>query len=753
MIQPPRDNLVRASAGGFELRDGAEGMPTIFGHAAVFNQWTTIDSAYEGKFMERIAPGAFRKTIAENRPNMRMLFNHGQDPQIGDKPIAPIETLEEDATGLAYSGRMLDTSYNRDLIPGLRAGLYGSSFRFRVVKEDFNQRAKTSDYNPDALPERTIQEAHVMEFGAVTFPAYSQAGAGLRSMTDAFVLQRLAADPERLAELVDGLPKETAEAVEQEDTTEPEQSTPEEPAQTTPERVASKPTLTRKEPKVADLLPDERASRMSELENEIKGVSERYTGKLPLDVKVSYEANKTELANLQEDEREYQERKVDLARIGAKPEHRETPTFNVVKKPENIYGGAAFEDIETRGRNSTERNQLRRDYALRGLDTATFAPIADAQRTRDRVARLIDEADEPTEANPNHEFSRRVIATGDPVYKRAWNKLLANGGNVSLLSPEEQRGTALAMNVTTTGGFLVPYGWDPSVVAIGAHTVINPYRRTCKVIDLVGSNIWHGLTSTAVTVVRGVEALVAAEAGPTFAQPAFTPSRVQTQVTYSIEAAQDRADLGSELATLIQEGKDNEEEATFSVGTGATTMLNCVGMTPPAGTSGAYTSITAANATSIVVADLQSAEVTLPVRFRMNAQWFMTRKIIRYIQGLETAYGQYFNGAGYQNPGYPAVGNPEQHPFGNTGLKLLGYPVNESPSLPSTLTTGLTFLTFCDPSTFVIVDRVGMDVEFIPFIFGSGQGNMVTGQRALYAIWRNACGPLTVLGGLLMKEA
>ena len=125
-FQPPRDNLVRASAGGFELRGDAEGMPTIHGHGAVFNQWTRIDSLFEGTFMERIAPGAFRKTIAENRPNMRMLFNHGQDPTIGDKPIAPIEDLAEDSTGLAYSGRMLDTTYNADLIPGLRAGLYGS---------------------------------------------------------------------------------------------------------------------------------------------------------------------------------------------------------------------------------------------------------------------------------------------------------------------------------------------------------------------------------------------------------------------------------------------------------------------------------------------------------------------------------------------------------------------------------------------------------------------------------------------------
>jgi HK97 family phage major capsid protein len=307
----------------------------------------------------------------------------------------------------------------------------------------------------------------------------------------------------------------------------------------------------------------------------------------------------------------------------------------------------------------------------------------------------------------------------------------------------------MAMSGTTTGGFLVPYAFDPTIIAIGVHNTINPYRQACRTIDVVGSNIWHGLTSTAVTAVRGVEALVAAEAAPAFAQPSFTPSRVETQVTYSIEVAQDRPDIGDEMAILIQEAKDNEEEATFSVGTGATTMLNCVGMVAPKSTSGGWTISETASNSAITEADLNKFELALPVRFRKNAAWFLGRKTIRYIQALETAYGTIFNAAGmYPSPGYPAVGNPDLNDYGNTGLKIKGYPVYESFSIPVTLTTQLAWGAFCDPKTFVIVDRVGMDVEFIPVIFGSGQGNMATGQRALYAYWRNACGPVTVLGGL-----
>lgn len=86
--------------------------------------------------------------------------------------------------GAQYEVPLLDTSYVADLIPGLRAGAYGASFRFNVLREDLNESAKASSYNPKGLPERTIREAKVMQFGPVTFPAYEGATAGVRSLSD-----------------------------------------------------------------------------------------------------------------------------------------------------------------------------------------------------------------------------------------------------------------------------------------------------------------------------------------------------------------------------------------------------------------------------------------------------------------------------------------------------------------------------------------------------------------------------------------
>ena len=199
----PRDNLVRAVFPGVELREAGDGLRTMTGHFAVFDQWTEINSVFEGRFLERISPGAFAKTFNEGRAGIRSLFQHGQDPHIGNKPLGPIQRLEEDSTGAYYEVGLLDTSYNRDLLPGLEAGLYGASFRFSVTREDVNNKAKKSAMNPDAIPERTIREAQVMEFGPVTFPAYKGATAGVRSMTDAFTLKAFTDDPAALRTLLD----------------------------------------------------------------------------------------------------------------------------------------------------------------------------------------------------------------------------------------------------------------------------------------------------------------------------------------------------------------------------------------------------------------------------------------------------------------------------------------------------------------------------------------------------------------------
>jgi HK97 family phage prohead protease len=205
MPNPPTENLLRAwsAPDAMEYRDGATGDGnTLHGHFAVFNSWTEINSAYEGQFVERVAPGAFAKTFAERGMQIKVLFDHGHDPSIGNKPLGEIKSLAEDRTGAAYEVGLFDTSYVNDLRPALRSGQLGASFRFRVDAETWNDNPKRSADNVDGLRERTIDAATVYEFGPVAFPAYSDASAGLRSTTDQFI-ERLLADPVTLARFID----------------------------------------------------------------------------------------------------------------------------------------------------------------------------------------------------------------------------------------------------------------------------------------------------------------------------------------------------------------------------------------------------------------------------------------------------------------------------------------------------------------------------------------------------------------------
>lgn len=169
-----------------------------------FNVWYEIDSAWEGRFLERTVKGAFAKTIRENAHRVKVLFNHGGDFHIGDKVLGVPTSIREEDDAAVGEVPLLNTSYNRDLLPGLRAGAYGASFMFRVIKDEWNDDPGRSEHNPDGIPERTIREVRLFEFGPVTWPANPAATAGMRSvmsLTDDFYARLRERDPRRVAAL------------------------------------------------------------------------------------------------------------------------------------------------------------------------------------------------------------------------------------------------------------------------------------------------------------------------------------------------------------------------------------------------------------------------------------------------------------------------------------------------------------------------------------------------------------------------
>jgi HK97 family phage major capsid protein len=372
-----------------------------------------------------------------------------------------------------------------------------------------------------------------------------------------------------------------------------------------------------------------------------------------------------------------------------------------------------------------------RDNALRAIELKRLPGVADKSGVKNRLADLVEVHD-----SDDHEHASRMLATGSPVYERAFSQYV-RGRNLTREEDLALERAAMAVGVDATGGFAVPFAFDPTFINIGAWTSINPYRSGAARNETIsGTDTWRGVTSTAVTVAYALEAAATTEGAPTLAQPELLVKRAQGFATVSYEIMQDRADLGSELARLFAEAKDTYEENQFTLGVGTTVFPQGTGL------KDVFTRVDTATTVVLVIQDIRNTANALPIRHRFNAVWLLSRAAIQFIQGLETVGGQLFNGVNY-----PSVGTPQLNPGGNTGLRLLGYPVYETPSMTFTPTVAdSTWGVLLNPEAYLVVDRIGMSVEVIPNLFDATTG-FPTGQRGVMAFWRNTARVINIDGG------
>ena len=140
-----------------EARQAADGTMRLSGYAAVFN-----DASVPLPFIERIAPGAFRKTLTET-PDVRLLINHEGLPLARTKNGTL--TLTEDERGLFMQAEIADISEGRDLYKLIQRGdMDQMSFAFRVIRQKWNE-----DRSVRTLTEVSLADGDV---SVVTYPAY-----------------------------------------------------------------------------------------------------------------------------------------------------------------------------------------------------------------------------------------------------------------------------------------------------------------------------------------------------------------------------------------------------------------------------------------------------------------------------------------------------------------------------------------------------------------------------------------------------
>ncbi len=349
----------------------------------------------------------------------------------------------------------------------------------------------------------------------------------------------------------------------------------------------------------------------------------------------------------------------------------------------------------------------------RALSAVERMSGASAQ-VREGATRLLERFDDSSGS-----LSRLALAASSPDYLRAFVELARSGGQSAVLSEREVqavrrvRSEARAMSlIDTSGGYLVPFQLDPTVI-ISSTGSTNPIRNIARKVVATGDT-WNGVSSAAVSWSWDAEAAEVSDDATTFSQPSIPVYKAAGFVPISIEALQDEQNVAGEVGRLLAFGKDTLESAAFTTGSGSGQPTGIV-----TALSGGSSEVAATTNNAFGLPDVYLLDEALPARHRAGASWLAHRTILNGIRKFETTAG--------------ALAFPSAH---SENPSLLGRPLYEASDMDGALGTGDDrALIVGDFTNYVVADRVGTMVEFIPHLF-STSNNRPTGQRGWYAFYR-----------------
>lgn len=318
-------------------------------------------------------------------------------------------------------------------------------------------------------------------------------------------------------------------------------------------------------------------------------------------------------------------------------------------------------------------------------------------------------------------IARHVLVTSSPQYMRAWSKMATNRSH-QLTADEshalDQAEQYRAMSLTdSAGGFLVPFQLDPTVIITSAGSR-NDIRQAARQVVATG-DVWHGVSSAAVQWSWDAEGQEVSDDSTPFAQPTIPVYKAAGFVPITIEALADEQNVAQEVGRLLAQGREDLEAVALITGSG-TGMPT--GIVTALADGGAGTSLVNSKTTdTFAIADVYALHGALPARYRNNAQWLSNNLIYNLIRQFDV-----YGGAGL----WTTLGDGRPP-------NLMGYPNLEAEAIDGTIdANGENYsLIFGDFQNYVIADRLGMTVEFIPHLFSTANARP-TGQRGWYAYYR-----------------
>jgi HK97 family phage major capsid protein len=319
-------------------------------------------------------------------------------------------------------------------------------------------------------------------------------------------------------------------------------------------------------------------------------------------------------------------------------------------------------------------------------------------------------------------LSQQCLVTSSPAYLRAWAKMARNRSHS--LTQDERRALQeaehfRAMSLTdSAGGYLVPFQLDPTIILTSDGSA-NDIRMFARQVVATGDK-WNGVTSAAVSWSWDAEAAEVSDDAPAFGQPEIPIYKAQGFVPISIEALQDEQNVTATVAELLARGKDDLEGVSLITGSGSG---QCTGIVTALAASSPTVVVNAATDDTFALKDVYAVFGALAKRYRNRASWLSNNLIYQLVRQFDTA-----GGAGL----WTTLGD-------GTPEKLLGRPVGEAEAMDGSITTSGSVHNYAmivgDFENYVIADRIGMTVEFIPMLFHTSN-NRPSGQRGWYAYAR-----------------
>ena len=751
-----KNNIMCTRNVDFQIESSAESSDgrTLDGYAAVFNQPTRIRS-WEGDFNETIARGAFDKTLQERKPVMQ--YNHGRDARIGTVPIGTFDKIEADSHGLHTVGRLFDHPDVERVRQALQSGdISGMSFTFSVVRDSWTDKNGTEITDPRELERllwepgergplnRTIKEVKLREAGPVLYPAYEGTSVGVRGEEEVELSREEVAETyARTAglkvvkddEIRQWLDAETAwryntktwleaETAWRNDVTawlEAEKNFSDAATRTSEETQGS---AAEKHPAETDPNQNTNTRKRMFTLNELR---ERVA---------AAEVRMEELATEYRDREMTDEHQAEFDAAEAQIK-RDKASIEKIEKRLNLLGEAAKDTKKIDGAPAVHvGNEVRHD-----LDEIRNSALSNADyynKVRDNALRMIEkgnaavdrkhkeEAQERMESllalpgrdDAGHTLAERYTVASSELYERAFFKAAAAGGNIQVLDRDEFR--AMQLGSDSAGGYAIPVQLDPTIIWT-MPGILNPLRRLAKHVQIVGKE-YQGVLSNGTTVQRNAEGAETSDNSFTLSNYTVRTKRADGFVPFTYEAEIGWDQLRQSISYALGYAKDAEEAHSFMLGDGTSNtpngLLGTINMTTAKVQTGSVGALSAA--------DWYNLEASLDQRYRANANLLSHKAIYQLVRQYDTAGGAQL---------WERIGNGQPS-------QLLGYPAHEVagsyggvPNFDSTVATGKKIAVLGDFDNFLIVDRIGMNVELIPQVFGPNQ--RPTGQRGIFAVWMN----------------